>query len=260
MLRDPGLELRTELVLEGREAALHALSVGATEPELCWEERAEPLLSWLGPLSFRACAPLREAVGGDRVGAVFGEVRVRGELALGPLELRSRVVGVYDLGRMGIVAYRSESARAEIESHIWYTSEGGFGGPRPPRAPRLLPQGPPAREASLQTSPSQALWFRLQGDLNPLHVDPAAAAAVPASGSRPILHGLCSFGVAELLLRRMGGPLRALSCRFASPAWPGDRLRLEAWPGPERWAFRMDAGGEEVLSAGIAEFRDTYRG
>jgi acyl dehydratase len=82
------------------------------------------------------------------------------------------------------------------------------------------------------TSPVQAQIYRLSGDLNPLHVDPAFARA--AGFGRPILHGLSTYGfAARMALAELTGgdpgPLVGIDARFASPVMPGDRLRLELW-------------------------------
>src|SRR5690606_26658052 len=80
--------------------------------------------------------------------------------------------------------------------------------------------------------PEAALLYRLMGDYNPLHADPAVATA--AGFERPILHGLASYGlVARALLRQCAGDdpsrLRALDIRFASPVYPGETLVTEIW-------------------------------
>ena len=80
--------------------------------------------------------------------------------------------------------------------------------------------------------PEQALYYRLNGDDNPLHADPEVARR--AGFARPILHGLCTFGVVtHALLRGLGGyepaGLREMTLRFSAPVFPGETIRTEMW-------------------------------
>lgn len=111
------------------------------------------------------------------------------------------------------------------------------------------------------TRPESALLYRLSGDYNPLHADPAVAAA--AGFDRPILHGLASYGlVTRALLRQCAGNdagrFRALDIRFASPVFPGETLVTEIWrvPGHSteyQLRARVLERDKVVLSHGFAE-------
>ena len=84
----------------------------------------------------------------------------------------------------------------------------------------------------LPTLPQAALIYRLSGDYNPLHADPKVATA--AGFKAPILHGLCTLGVAgHALLKSCCGydpsRFRALDLRFSSPVYPGETIRTEIW-------------------------------
>jgi acyl dehydratase len=148
---------------------------------------------------------------------------------------------------------------ATVVSNTLARGDGGFGGsaaaPRPP-----LP-APPARApdavCDLATLPQQALLYRLSGDMNPLHADPAIARA--AGFERPILHGRCTLGVAvHALLRHCcdydASRLRSLAVRFSAPFLPGETLRTELWREGDRVFFRASARerGVQVLSHGSA--------
>jgi len=93
-----------------------------------------------------------------------------------------------------------------------------------------------------ETRPEQALVYRLSGDRNPLHVDPKFAAR--GGFTRPILHGLCTYGVTgRALLHTLCGsdPARFLSMsgRFSHPVYPGESLVVSMW--------LAEDGGNEAL-------------
>jgi peroxisomal enoyl-CoA hydratase 2 len=107
---------------------------------------------------------------------------------------------------------------------------------------------------------NQAHVYRLSGDYNPLHIDPAAAKF--GGFDRPILHGLCTFGhCAQLLLGALcgGDPARfgKLKVRFASPVFPGDSLRVVAWhDGPGRVVFNARVDDRIVVSNAYFEYNE----
>ncbi len=109
--------------------------------------------------------------------------------------------------------------------------------------------------------PEAALLYRLMGDYNPLHAEPAVAAK--AGFERPILHGLASYGlVAHAVLRQCANldpaRLKALDIRFAAPVYPGETLVTEIWrvpgqPGQFQLRARVAERDKVVLSHGFAE-------
>jgi acyl dehydratase len=121
-----------------------------------------------------------------------------------------------------------------------------------------VPERAPDAVCELKTRPEAALIYRLSGDYNPVHVDPAVAQA--AGFPRPILHGLCSFGVSgvallKTLCRWDPTRLQEIGCRFSSPVYPGETLRVEMWAlGGDRHAFRTRVVERDtvVLSHGSA--------
>lgn len=120
--------------------------------------------------------------------------------------------------------------------------EGGSDGAPP--APHAMPEGPPEQVCDLATPAQLALIYRLSGDLNPLHADPAVAAA--AGFPRPILHGMALMGVAAHAVLRMAlgyddTRFAGMRVRFTAPAWPGDTLRTEMWVRGDTVSLRVTA-------------------
>lgn len=189
---------------------------------------------------------------------VHGEERVVLHRTLAPAATvigRSRVTRIVDKGEgKGAVMHVEKELSDEADGALLATTEqvlflrgdGGFsrtggGDPAaPPSSP--LPQTPPALTLDLPTRPDAALLYRLSGDTNPLHVDPAVAAR--AGFPRPILHGLATYGVAcHGLIRSFADDdparLKSIHARLSSPVFPGETLRLEAWRlGTQEIAFR----------------------
>lgn len=120
-----------------------------------------------------------------------------------------------------------------------------------------FPDTSPDRVAEMATLPQSALIYRLNGDMNPLHADPAVANA--AGFERPILHGLCSFGVATHAILKLwcdydSKRLVKFSARFTSPVYPGETLRVDTWRDGDVIVFRAWAKerGVKVLDIGVA--------
>ncbi len=114
------------------------------------------------------------------------------------------------------------------------------------------PERAPDVEVVAAIAANQAQLYRLSGDYNPLHIDPAAARF--GGFDAPILHGLCTYGhCGQLLLGALcgGDPARfgSLAARFSAPVFPGDRLQVRAWQdGPGRVLFDARVGERTVVS------------
>jgi acyl dehydratase len=150
---------------------------------------------------------------------------------------------------------------ASLRSTSFLRGDGGFGGPSGPTRPaHALPERAPDIVCDIATLPQAALIYRLSGDYNPLHADPEIATA--AGFPRPILHGLCTFGVAgHALLRTLCGydptRLTRMEARFSSPVFPGETVRTEIWrDGQGRAGFRCRVVPRDVvvINNGLAEF------
>ncbi len=147
---------------------------------------------------------------------------------------------------------------ATLRSTAMLRGDGGFGGkPGPQPPPHELPKSAPVQHVDIRIPPNAALVYRLSGDRNPLHADPAAAAK--GGFARPILHGLCTYGVAgRAIIRACCGNdpsrLRGLQVRFSSPVYPGETIRTEMWPDGEQVSFRARVLERDVvvLNNGLA--------
>jgi acyl dehydratase len=183
--------------------------------------------------------------------------------AAGACRSRARIADVVDKGRDALVVVETEveangAPLATLRSTIFLRGAGGFSDhARRPIAPASPAHADPVPVVRLRTTlgHEQALLYRLTGDRNRLHWDTAFAAS--AGFDRPILHGMCTFGVAGRLLMHEfaeGRPerIKAFSARFSRPVFPGDELSVEAWPtGEGTYGFRaLRPGGEVVLSRG----------
>jgi acyl dehydratase len=180
---------------------------------------------------------------------------------------RTRILDLLDKGKdKGAVLYsertilekETRAPIATMTSTTMLRGDGGFGGKSGPQpAPHVLPESAPTLAVDLATYANSALIYRLSGDWNPLHADPKAAAA--AGFKHPILHGLCTFGVAGRALIKAccgGDParLRSLHVRFSAPVFPGETIRTEMWPDGQRVSFsaRVVERDVVVLNNGLA--------
>ncbi len=264
---------------DDQQLMLYALAVGMGRDPL--DRRELPFVYEGGGLkvlpsfaSVLARTRLLDDCGWDYARVLHGAERIvwhRPLLDSGELRLASRVSRLRDLGegRGAHIALTIEAttARGErplftVERTLIARGDGGFGGPRERWA---VPPAMPARAAdlscTLRTRRDQALLYRLCGDRNPLHADPALARrlGLPA----PILHGLCTWGVAcRAILRTIceydPTLLRSFEGRFSAPALPGDTLTTLMWQQANLIHFRVLAEERNtiVLDHGRCELVD----
>jgi len=235
---------------DSTDALLYALGVGAglddpgnelaftTENSHEVDQRVLPTYAVL----------LAQAPGAGSLGDVDPAMLVHAEQAFElhrPLPVRGRVrttstvTGVYDKGSGALVSSQAVAVdpadgqpMITSRSSVFIRGEGGFGGERGPKDDWRQPDRAPDHRVTYRTRPEQALIYRLSGDRNPLHSDPAFAAR--AGFERPILHGLCTYGVTgRALLHTLAGsdPARfaGMSGRFSSPVLPGESLTVSIW-------------------------------
>lgn len=261
-----------------RDTILYALSAGLGADPLdrdqlrfVYEEGLQALPTMAVVLGYPGFWLRAPEPGVDWVKVVHGEqgIRIHKNLPVeGRLVGRTKLTRLVDKGEgKGALLYSERqvidaagSLVATLSQTTFLRGDGGCGGTTgPARPPHPMPTRAPDLAVDLPTSPSQALIYRLNGDYNPLHADPAVAKA--AGFPRPILHGLATFAVVgHALLKGLCGyrpeRLTAMEGRFSAPVYPGETLRTEIWrEGAGVVAFRTRAVERDqvVLSNGRAE-------
>ena len=250
-----------------RDTMLYALGVGlgsdpldARQLQYVYEDGLKVLPSmavvlgypgfWIG--DSRTGADWRKVLHGEQGFEIFKPLPAKGSMVG-----RSRVTGLVDKGadkgavllsERDVVDRESGELLCRLTSTTMLRGDGGFGGPAGPLpVPHSLPERAADIVSSIKTLPQAALIYRLSGDYNPLHADPAVARK--GGFERPILHGLCTFGVVCRALVEMvcgGEPSRLtkMQVRFSSPVYPGETIVTEAW---------TDGAGAVSFRAKVAE-------
>lgn len=176
----------------------------------------------------------------------------------------SSVLDVFDKGRdKGAVIRHQTVLRdggggplATLIASRFARGDGGFGGPSQGQPePHNVPSRAPDRSVDIATRPDQALIYRLCGDRNPLHSDPEFAAR--AGFARPILHGMCTYGITcRAVLQTYAdydpAAFRRHAVRFSAPVYPGDTVTVDLWKDGDIVSFeaRIKARDVTVIKSG----------
>jgi acyl dehydratase len=270
----------TQHTVTAKDAMLYALGVGlgsdpTDEQELPFVyERELAVLPTLAAVIGHPGPWYRHPDAGvDWVSVVHGEQTL---LLHAPLEADQRIrceISVTDVedkgpGRGALVHWQrrlldavTSAPVATATSTLFCRKDGGFGGQRRQSQPAPpVPSGPPTAIVETRTSPRAALIYRLSGDLNPVHADPKVAAE--AGFERPILHGLCTFGltawsIIKELVEGDVGALESVRVRFKAPVLPGQTVRTEMWQEGRTVRFRCltTEAAQLVIDGGVLQLR-----
>lgn len=258
---------------EDKDVILYHLGIGAGNPPT---DEAELRYTYEGDLevlpSFGTIPPFETMMS---LGGVDGldinlaqilhgeqEIEVRQPIpTAGSVSQVGKVTGIHDKGKGALIVMEIESTDTKTNevlfvnrSSIFLRGEGGFGGDSGPSQRKEIPDTNPEFVVESPTFPQQALLYRMSsGDLNPLHVDPGFA--MFAGFERPILHGLCTYGIALKAVVGAGldgdsTGVRAYSARFSGIVYPGETVVTTGWKTSDGILFSAVTAerGEPVLS------------
>lgn len=139
---------------------------------------------------------------------------------------------------------------ATLDMSLFCRGDGGIGSwGLPPAPPRKVPEREPDALCVVQTVPQAALIYRLSGDMNPLHAEPSVARN--AGFERPILHGMCTYGIVGYAVTKTladgdSSRVRSLSGRFSAPLFPGEEVQVQMWRETDGFAVRAVVPGRQV--------------
>lgn len=145
---------------------------------------------------------------------------------------------------------------ARLTQTLLLRTEGGFAAEPGPLPSRIkVPDRAPDDRFEIDIRPEAALWYRLNGDRNPIHSDPDIATR--AGFDRPIMHGMGTFGmIMRVLLAECctydPARLKSIAMRFTAPAYPGETLVLSLWR-DGYFALDDNAGNRRIVDGGTFE-------
>jgi acyl dehydratase len=260
-----------------RDAILYALGVGAGQDDPLQELQfttensigvTQQVLPAFGVVLAMTYARRPDLGNFDMAKVLHGEQAFTVHRPL-PVEGKARVAmkvtGIYDKGKAALVENETTLTDAQTgellltaRGGLFARGEGGFGGEKQPVREWPVPQRAPDIERSAAVRPDQTLLYRLSGDRNPLHSDPVFAAK--GGFDRPILHGMCTYGITSRLLVHAlcdgdATRVRGMAGRFSKPVMPGETLTVRIWADGDSAQFQtVDGAGDVVLDRGTFTF------
>jgi len=256
-----------------RETMLYALGIGLgadpmneTELPFVYESGLKAVPTMATVVAWGA-GPPAAGMGINYLMVVHGEQKVEFHKTFpteAEITAEGRILGAYDKGEKGAVIYtetvlkdaRSGEKIATLTGSTFARGDGGFGGPSEGAPePHEVPTRAPDKTVEFSTRPDQALIYRLSGDRNPLHSDPKIAKM--AGFPRPILHGLCTYGVTcRAVLQEYAdfdpAKIKSHQVRFSSPVFPGETIVVDLWKDGDVVSFeaRVKERGVTVVKNG----------
>jgi len=255
---------------EQKDTMLYALGIGlgqdpedASQLRYVYEKDLQAFPTMSVVLGYPGFWVREPRAGIDWVKVVHGEQRLTVHAPLpasGMVTGRSRNTHVIDKGAdKGAIVITERTLHGEDGTHLatlqqstFCRGDGGFGqGDASPEPLPAAPDSAPDLRCELRIPPSAALLYRLNADRNPLHADPDVAKQ--AGYPRPILHGLCSYGVAAHAIVKSccnydASRLTSLNTRFSAPVYPGETLQCDIWRMPDgQIRFRARARERDIV-------------
>lgn len=262
----------TEFSYGNRDVILYNLGIGAKANELDYvyeqAENFQALPTWGVIPQFMAGSSLNLdflpnfspmlLLHGEQYLAIKGPIPTEGNLVNTP-----RIIEVLDKGKAAAVTSRTISVNKETgeevfenQSTLFIRGSGGFEGKKTgsDRGAATAANKPPSRAADKvvkeKTDESQAALYRLSGDYNPLHVDPNFASV--GGFDKPILHGLCSFGISGKHVYNAYGPYKDIKVRFTGHVFPGETLETHMWKEGNKVIFVTKVVERDTQALGAA--------
>ena len=254
---------------ENRDVILYALGIGAgaeeKELKFVYEGDLQVLPTFGVVPPFPALTGILDLEGvdinpamllhGEQYLELYKPIPAKGQLTSYP-----KIAALYDKGKGALMEIEVVTKNEKDDPlffnkfSLFIRGEGGFGGERGPDPGHIPPERDPDKRVTLPTLPQQALLYRLSGDYNPIHADPAFAAM--GGFPKPILHGLCTMGIAcRAVLREHcnndPAKFKAMKVRFSRHVFPGENIVTEMWSAePDKIIFRSKTAerGEYCLT------------
>ena len=248
-----------------KDALLYAVGIGAGTDELQYttentKDITQKVFPTFAVIIGGGGIPMKEVGSFNPALMVHGEqgIELLGEIPPdGEIESVGECSAIWDKGSAAVLEFTSESRNVatgqlllRTKTSLFCRGEGGWGGDRGPSDKLEFPDRSPDKKITYSTREDQALTYRLSGDRNPLHSDPSFAAL--GGFDKPILHGLCTYGMTgRALLHGLceGDASRFLSmnARFSKPVIPGDSLTVSMWVDGQKAFFRTENQNNEIV-------------